>query len=278
MTFSIYEDAFTDGRRTSKILKTDNMNYRKQVEYFFSQSMDILFPIRLGRPIRSDLNFGESAKLLNGILENNVEEFVGATDVLVRDFIDVLPDIKTQLEKDIDAIYNGDPAAASRNEIIIAYPGFYAIAAYRIAHYLLQKKVPLIPRVIMEHVHSYTGIDIHPGATIGESLCIDHGTGVVIGETTIIGDHVKIYQGVTLGAFSTADKNIPGKRHPTIGNGVTIYANAIILGGDTQVGDNCVIGGKVWITKSLPKNSKIYYQSAENAVKGGPGKQLPQAN
>ena len=240
--------------------------------------MDVLFPIRLGRPLRSDLSFGESAELLNGIIENNVEEFVGAIDILVSDFIDVLPHIKTQLEKDIDAIYNGDPAAVSRNEIIIAYPGFYAVAAYRIAHYLLQQKVPLIPRIIMEHVHSYTGIDIHPGASIGESLCIDHGTGVVIGETSIIGDHVKIYQGVTLGAFSTADKNIPGKRHPTIGNHVTIYANAIILGGDTHVGDNSIIGGKVWITKSLPKNSKIYYQSAGKAANVGPGNQLPQSN
>ncbi|MEL7147946.1 MAG: serine acetyltransferase, partial [Bacteroidota bacterium] len=161
----------------------------------------------------------------------------------------------------INAMYNGDPAAKSKSEVIRTYPGFYAIAAYRIANALYRLNVPLLPRVITEHAHGKTGIDIHPAAQIGDHFCIDHGTGVVIGETTVIGEHVKIYQGVTLGALSVDKRDATTKRHPTIGREVVIYAGATILGGKTIIGDRSVVGGNVWLTKSIPADSKIYYQA-----------------
>lgn len=176
-----------------------------------------------------------------------------------------LGNIRKDLMLDIQAIYDGDPAANSIGEIILTYPGFVAISAYRIAHefYLIGEKI--IARIISEFAHSQTGIDINPGAQIGKSFFIDHGTGIVIGETAVIGNNVKIYQGVTLGALSLEDghklKDI--KRHPTIGNNVTIYANATILGGDTYIGDNSVIGGGVFITKSVSNNSVCRYSSCE---------------
>jgi serine O-acetyltransferase len=145
--------------------------------------------------------------------------------------------------------------------VIRTYPGFYAIAAHRIAHCLLLNGVNLIPRIISEHAHRQTGIDIHPGAIIGDHFCIDHGTGIVIGETTTIGNHVKIYQGVTLGGLSVKKEDAEKKRHPTIENHVVIYAGASILGGDTVIGEGSIIGGNVWLTKSVPKNSKVYYQA-----------------
>jgi serine O-acetyltransferase len=158
-------------------------------------------------------------------------------------------------------MYAGDPAAKSRTEILRSYPGFYAIAAYRIANQMHRQGIQLIPRMITELAHSRTGIDIHPGATIGQYFCIDHGTGVVIGETTVIGDHVKIYQGVTLGALSVEKADADKKRHPTIEDHVVIYAGATILGGKTTIGKNSVIGGNVWLTKSVPAGSKVYYQA-----------------
>lgn len=160
----------------------------------------------------------------------------------------------------MEGLFLGDPAAKNFAEITRSYPGFYAIAAHRIANNLHKKGVQLIPRMISEISKSHTGIDIHPGATIGEYFCIDHGTGVVIGETSVIGNEVKIYQGVTLGALSVAKKDASKKRHPTIEDGVIIYAGATILGGRTTVGKNSVIGGNVWITKSVPAESKIYYK------------------
>ena len=168
--------------------------------------------------------------------------------------------------KDVTAIYEGDPAAACPEEVILSYPGFFAISIYRIAHEFYKRKIPLLPRLMTEYVHEKTGIDIHAGATIGEYFFIDHGTGIVIGETTTIGDHVKIYQGVTLGAKSfELDENgnpIKGvKRHPDIGNNVIIYANATILGGSTKVGDGAVIGGNVWLINSVPAGAKIYYNN-----------------
>ena len=236
------------------------MNYRQKVEHFFQQTLDVLYPIRMGL---SNIKTGELsslAPLLKGVLDSNIEPMPKASHEIINVFFQQILPIKEKLDKDITAIYLGDPAARNDNEIIIAYPGFYAVAAYRIAHLLFQNGVPLIPRIITEHAHSYTGIDIHPGATIGEYLCIDHGTGVVIGETTIIGDYVKIYQGVTLGALSIESKHIPGQRHPTIENNVIIYAQATILGGDTIIGQNSIIGGNVWITKSVAPGSKIYYR------------------
>ena len=180
-------------------------------------------------------------------------------------FVLEIPNIYRLLKKDIEAIYEGDPAAASREEVIVAYPGFFAILVYRIAHVLYEMRVPILPRIMTEFVHQKTGIDIHAGAKIGDYFFIDHGTGIVIGETTVIGDHVKLYQGVTLGAKSfELDENgnpVKGiKRHPNIGNHVVIYANATILGGDTTVGDHCVIGGNVWLTASVPAGKTVVYK------------------
>lgn len=180
---------------------------------------------------------------------------------LTEQFFDALPIIYEKLGQDIDAMYEGDPAAKSRDEVIRTYPGFYAIAAYRIAHELHTLGVAGIPRIITEHAHSKTGIDIHPGASIGDHFCIDHGTGVVIGETSVIGNHVKIYQGVTLGALSVNKEDASRKRHPTLEDNVVVYAGATILGGDTVIGKGSVIGGNVWLTSSVPPNSKIYYQA-----------------
>ncbi|MEK6783269.1 MAG: serine acetyltransferase [Bacteroidota bacterium] len=176
-------------------------------------------------------------------------------------FFEMLPKIHHRLEHDILAMYEGDPAAKSTSEVVRTYPGFYAIAAYRIAHELHRLGVVGIPRVITEHAHSKTGIDIHPAAKIGDHFCIDHGTGIVIGETAVIGNHVKIYQGVTLGALSVDKHDAEKKRHPTIEDRVVIYAGATILGGDTIIGQDSVIGGNVWLTRSVPSNSKIYYQA-----------------
>jgi serine O-acetyltransferase len=176
-------------------------------------------------------------------------------------FFEAIPELYETLNKDVDAMFEGDPAAKSRSEVIRTYPGFYAIAAYRVAHQLHQYGVAEIPRIITEHAHSKTGIDIHPGARIGKHFCIDHGTGIVIGETAIIGDHVKIYQGVTLGALSVSKEDAEKKRHPTLGDHVVVYAGATILGGETVIGSNSIIGGNVWLTRSVPSDSKIYYQS-----------------
>jgi serine O-acetyltransferase len=180
---------------------------------------------------------------------------------IALEFFDKLPELYAIINEDVDAMFEGDPAAKSRNEVIRTYPGFYAIAAYRVAHQLHRYNIAEIPRIITEHAHSKTGIDIHPGAKIGKHFCIDHGTGIVIGETAIIGDHVKLYQGVTLGALSVSKEDAERKRHPTLGDDVVVYAGATILGGETVIGSNSIIGGNVWLTKSVPANSKIYYQS-----------------
>ena len=173
-----------------------------------------------------------------------------------------LPAIRETLETDIQAGYEGDPAATCPEEVMLAYPAFEAISIFRIAHELYLLKVPMLPRMMTEYAHSLTGIDIHPGATVGPYFFIDHGTGVVIGETTVIGEHVKLYQGVTLGAKSFAVKAdgtlVKGnKRHPNIGSNVVIYAGATILGGDTYIGDNCVIGGNVWLTHSVEPGKRV---------------------
>lgn len=186
---------------------------------------------------------------------------------LTEEFIGRLPGIKEYLVKDIQALYEGDPAAKSYDEVLLCYPGFYAISIYRIAHELYCLRVPLLPRMMTEFAHEKTGIDIHAGATIGEYFFIDHGTGIVIGETTVIGSRVKLYQGVTLGAKSfelDADGNpVKGiKRHPNVGNNVVIYANATILGGGTTIGDNCVIGASVWLTSSVEPGSHVYYTAS----------------
>lgn len=184
-------------------------------------------------------------------------------------FMEKIPEIRAVLETDVEAAYEGDPAASSKDEIILSYPGLYAISIYRIAHELHKLRIPMIPRIMTEHAHSITGIDIHPGATIGKYFFIDHGTGIVIGETTIIGEHVKIYQGVTLGGISTrGGQQLKGKkRHPTIGNNVTIYSGASILGGDTVIGDGVVVGGNTFITKSIDEGKTVTAKAQELSYK-----------
>jgi serine O-acetyltransferase len=181
-----------------------------------------------------------------------------AAELIVEGFFDELPEIRRMLSLDMQANFRGDPAAKSEDEIILSYPGFQAVTIHRLAHYFWNAQVPLIPRMMSELVHGSTGIDIHPGATIGESFFIDHGTGIVMGETTIIGNNVKLYQGVTLGALSVKKEEGRRKRHPTIEDDVTIYSNATILGGETVIGRGSIIGGNVWIIESVPPNTKVY--------------------
>ena len=178
-------------------------------------------------------------------------------DAVVDGFIAELPAIHAALLLDAQAIFDGDPAAHSVDEVILAYPGFFATAVYRIAHQLQQSGAPLVPRVLTEIAHRDTGIDIHPGARIGPSFAIDHGTGIVIGETAVLGARVKLYQGVTLGALSVEKRMARTKRHPTIGDDVVIYANATILGGDTVIGDGSRIGGNVWLTQSVAPGTTV---------------------
>ncbi len=185
-----------------------------------------------------------------------------------KTFFEGLPDIQRRLNTDIEAIHEGDPAAHSTFEVIRAYPGFSALCFYRIANALHRLNVPLIPRILSEHAHSTTGIDIHPAATIGEYFMIDHGTGIVIGETAVVGNHVKMYQGVTLGALSVARNMRFMKRHPNIGDNVVIYSNATILGGETIIGENSVIGGNVWLTHSVPAGSLVFHEPEVTIVEG----------
>jgi len=222
-------------------------------------------------PVYSDVHLQEYGEIvsyydelkqnLRSILVFNEPAAIEKTEAVVEDFFKQLPILRESLCQDIEAIFSGDPAAKSREEVLVAYPGFYAITAYRIANILYKNEVPLIPRLISKNAHRLTGIDVHPGARIGKGFCIDHGTGVVIGETTDIGENVKIYQGVTLGALSVKKEDASTKRHPTIENNVVIYAGATILGGETVIGSNSVIGGNVWITQSLPPNSRVYYKA-----------------
>lgn len=197
---------------------------------------------------------------LSGLLQN-VLTHTENCQTIVDDFFSSLEQIHSWLEADLETVFNFDPAAKSRSEVLVAYPGFFAIAVYRLSNYLWKIGVPVLPRLISEYVHSKTGIDIHPGAKIGERFFIDHGTGIVIGETSIIGNDVKIYQGVTLGALTVSKDKAEEKRHPTIENKVILYANATILGGNTIVGSESVIGGNVWITHSIPPKSLVYHKS-----------------
>ena len=184
---------------------------------------------------------------------------------ICRVYFEQLPKVRAKVETDLLAAYDGDPAACCLEEIILAYPGLMATTVYRLAHELYLLKVPVIPRLMTEYAHSETGVDIHPGATIGDSFFIDHGTGIVVGETAVIGKNVKIYQGVTIGALSTrGGQKLSGKkRHPTIGDNVTIYAGASILGGETVIGENSVIGGNTFITSSVPANTRVSMKNPE---------------
>lgn len=190
---------------------------------------------------------------------------VDAETVVFR-LLKALPAVRLQMQDDVAAMLEGDPAAKSAEEVILAYPGVEAIVVHRLAHILYDEGVPLIPRMMSELIHRRTGIDIHPGATIGRRFSIDHGTGVVVGETCVIGDDVKLYQGVTLGALSVKKSAVSKKRHPTIEDHVTIYAGATILGGDTIIGRDSIIGGNVWLTKSVPASSIVTARPQENVV------------
>ena len=228
----------------------------------------LLFPAYFGDPQLMALPAENYAALLLERIETALtaqvalalpEEQSFAAGVLTHEILEQLPRIQETLMTDIEATFDGDPAAADKEEIIFAYPGLFAIFVYRIAHELYLRHIPMIPRMMTEYAHSRTGIDIHPGAQIGPWFFIDHGTGIVIGETTVIGSHVKLYQGVTLGAMSprAGHASLPGKRHPTVGDDVTIYSGASILGGETDIGDGSVVGGNVFLTRSVRSGTRV---------------------
>jgi serine O-acetyltransferase len=195
----------------------------------------------------------------------------GAAEELVHELLAKIPEIRRKVNRDVQAANRGDPAARSSEEVILAYPGVEAIMVHRIAHELWVRDVAMIPRMMSEYLHGKTGIDIHPGAAIGDSFFIDHGTGVVIGETAVIGDNVKLYQGVTLGALSVQKELANRKRHPTLEDDVTVYAGATILGGETVIGRGSVIGGNVWLTSSVPPGSRIYHTPTQLVRGPAPG-------
>ena len=243
----------------------DPLPSRSAICKFTEGLLDFLFP----QLTEKSFNSREELVVYADILKNDLKViFINAQSYLdkpaeeiVSAFFKVVPDIYDQLIDDAQAIHDGDPAAKNRDQVIRTYPGFLAIACYRIGHAFCQIGVPLLPRILTEYAHSRTGIDIHPKAKIGTNFCIDHGTGIVIGETTEIGDNVKIYQGVTLGALSVKKEMAKIKRHPTIEDNVVIYAGATILGGNTIIGRNSIIGGNVWLTESIPPNSRVYHKS-----------------
>ena len=188
---------------------------------------------------------------------------------LAAEMVAKLPQIAQKVQKDLEATFDGDPAAASREEILFSYPGLFAILVYRVAHELYHLQIPILPRMMSEYAHSHTGIDIHPGAQIGDYFFIDHGTGIVVGETTVIGDRVKLYQGVTLGALSTRDghRSRAGQRHPTVEDDVTIYSGASILGGETVIGRGSVVGGNAFLTDSVREDTQVVIHAPETVFK-----------
>jgi len=235
---------------------------------FLNELLELLFPHY------SVKNYYNSEEIVSKVylLRRNLQEILislnNGMEFKAKDcsktFIENIPNVHSLLLRDAEAICKGDPAAKSVDEVILAYPGFSAIAIYRLAHELYKLNIPLLPRIFTEYAHQNSGIDIHPGATIGESFFIDHGTGIVIGETAHIGNNVKIYQGVTLGALSVDKDLAETKRHPTIEDDVIIYSNAVILGGKTTIGEGSVIGGNVWLTRSVPANSVVLHRSEIN--------------
>jgi len=238
---------------------------KKGVQNFVENVLAILFPhfcksgVSSPEQIESHLMLLEQELRL--LLLPLLKETILPVEEVVKQFMHALPKVNDRLWLDAEAISSGDPAAESVDEVILAYPGFTAIAIYRIAHEFYNMKVPIFSRLCTEYAHQMTGIDIHPGAQIDTSFAIDHGTGIVIGESSIIGKNVKIYQGVTLGALSVEKKLAKSKRHPTIEDNVVIYAQAVILGGDTVIGHNSVIGGNVWLTSSVPPYSVVFQES-----------------
>lgn len=241
--------------------------------YFWSDSAAGMFPEYYTGYRLNDLYDRLKEQIEIALLYANQEmeqqEASEQADRICGGFFENLPEVQERLLKDVQAGFDGDPAAKSKEEIISSYPGVFAIYVYRLAHVLYKEEIPFIPRVMSEYAHGRTGIDINPGATIGEYFFIDHGTGVVVGETTEIGNNVKLYQGVTLGALSTrmGQQLANVKRHPTIRDNVTIYSNSTVLGGETVVGENTIIGGNTFITESIPANTKVSAKSPELVIK-----------
>jgi serine O-acetyltransferase len=247
-----------------KHVSTEVYPATSSVSRFITKILLIMFPEQTKKHFHStselQLAFDKLELELTGILTSMQEHLADDPKNIAKKFIAQLPEVHRLLTTDVTAILTGDPAAKTEYEVVRAYPGFYAITFYRLAHVLHNLNVPLIPRTITEYAHSKTGIDIHPGAEIGEYFYIDHGTGVVIGETAVIGNNVKLYQGITLGALSVSKEMASLKRHPTIEDNVVIYSGATILGGETIIGHDSIVGGNVWLTKSIPAYTKIYHQ------------------
>ncbi len=258
MNREFYENIFSIQQKTEAVPPNE------KIAAWVSQLICLLYPERAACFNNSPEEVGQKFNKLS--LE--LTDLLNATKACAKDdnakkatlFFQRIPELYRVLNTDIEAILSGDPAAHTRFEVIRAYPGFFAICFYRIAHALLDLETAYLPRIITEWAHSVSGIDIHPAAEIGEHFCIDHGTGIVIGESCIIGDHVKIYQGVTLGALSVDKSMAYTKRHPTVEDYVVIYSGATILGGETVIGHHSIIGGNVWITKSIAPYSTVYHR------------------
>lgn len=245
-----------------KSKEIDYYTNKEDVELFAEALYKFLFLIE-EKSYHSFLSLKLKYKTLRIAFIDIINDFLPQEDAeAIGDFFDdILPKLYSDLEKDAQYFIESDPAATSLREIQVSYPGFFTIVIYRLAHELWKKEIPLLPRLLTEYAHGKTGIDIHPGAAIGVPFMIDHGTGIVIGETAVIGNQVKIYQGVTLGALSVSVDKANTKRHPTIGNDVVIYSGATILGGDTHIGERCIIGGNVWLTHSIDPDSKVFHKS-----------------
>ncbi len=238
---------------------------------FIDNSLGLIFPQLQQTSLTTEEKVLAQVESVRSALESMVELVqagVQRPEEISSAYLSQLPSFLQALTLDAEAIFAEDPAARSIDEVVICYPGFYAIAVYRFANFLHSHQLPIVPRLLTEYAHERTGIDIHPCATIGRSFCIDHGTGVVIGESSVIGDHVKIYQGVTLGGLSIKKSLSDTKRHPTIGDRVVIYSSATILGGETIIGHDSIVGGNVWLTKSIPPFSKVYHRE-EVVIKAG---------
>ncbi|MFT3750391.1 MAG: serine O-acetyltransferase [Agriterribacter sp.] len=233
--------------------------FRNSAQAWISNLIALLFPVNADKSF-TELDIKELELQLRHLL-SPVENVIGSADEIVYTFFNRVPDIFEELQKDAQGILAFDPAAHSIEEVFGAYPGFNAVAVYRFSHELYKLKIPVLPRLISEYAHSITGIDINPGAEIGSGFFIDHGTGVVIGETCVIGNNVKIYQGVTLGALNVSKIQAYVKRHPTIEDNVVIYSGTTILGGKTVIGHDSIIGGNVWLTESVPPYSLVYHKS-----------------
>lgn len=249
---------------------------KPEVENFARELLDLFFPHFTQKNFETPDKIHEELICLEKKLCEVIHPFEEELKISAKDlsykFFDKIPELYDKLLLDAESIARNDPAATNIDEVILSYPGFLAIAIYRIAHEFNLLKIPLFPRVLTEYAHRETGIDIHPQAQIGKSFCIDHGTGIVIGQTTVIGDNVKLYQGVTLGALSVAKEMANKKRHPTIEDNCIIYSNATILGGETIIGHNSIIGGNVWLTNGVPPYSVVYHKSE---IKFGSAKDSP---